>query len=121
MTEQIDASALATRLQRKTDEMRILTQVAVALSGTLDLEPLLGHILQAMDEVFGFRHSMVLLRHRTRDVVTLAASRGYPESGVGAEVPIGMGVIGVVAKRKKLLRMGGVSLQREYVQAAAPA
>src|SRR5262249_32998816 len=38
--------------------------------------------------------------------------------GIGAEVPIGSGIIGVVAKRKKLMRMGGLSLQRTYVAAA---
>jgi adenylate cyclase len=84
----------------------------------LELQALLEKILEAMDDVFRFRHSMVLLRDPIRDVLVVAASRGYTESGVGAEVPIGKGVIGVVGKRKKLMRMGGLSLQRDYVQAA---
>jgi adenylate cyclase len=112
-TQQLEA-----QLQRKTDEIAILTRVALELSGMLELGALLEKILEAMDGVFGFRHSMVLLRDPIRDVLVVAASRGYAESGVGAEVPIGKGVIGVVGKRKKLMRMGGLSLQRDYVQAA---
>jgi len=112
-TQQLEA-----QLQRKTDEIAILTRVALELSGMLDLDALLAKILEAMDEVFAFHHSMVLLRDPEREVLVVAALRGY-ESGIGAEVPIGKGVIGTVGKRKKLLRMGGLSLQRDYVQAAA--
>jgi putative methionine-R-sulfoxide reductase with GAF domain len=107
-------------LKRKTAEIGILTRVAVEIGGTLDLEPLLATILRSMDELFGFQHSMVLLCDASRDVLVVAASRGYADSGVGAEVPIGKGVIGVVAKRKKLMRLGGVTTQRGYVEAAAP-
>jgi adenylate cyclase len=93
--------------------------VAVELSGTLDLGPLLDTILVSMDEVFGFKHSMVLLSDASRAVVVVAASRGYEESGIGAEVAVGKGVIGVVAKRKKLMRMGGMAVQRAYMTAVA--
>jgi adenylate cyclase len=62
---------------------------------------------------------MVLLHEAARDRLAVAASRGYPQSGIGAEVAIGSGVIGVVAKRRKLMRMGGMGLQRDYLQAAA--
>ncbi len=106
-------------LKRKTDEIGILTRVAVQISGTLDVEPLLNTILSSMADVFGFEHSMVLLHEASRDVLIVSASRGYSDAGIGAQVPIGKGVIGVVGRRKKLMRMGGVSAQRSYIQAAA--
>lgn len=110
---------LEAQLKRRTAEIGILTRVAVEISGTLDLDPLLATILRSMDEVFGFQHSMVLLCDASRDVLVVAASRGYPESGIGAEVAFGQGVIGVVAKRKKLMRMGGMAMQRNYLEAAS--
>src|SRR5262249_33838058 len=55
-----------------------------------------------------------------RDLLVVEASRGYAEAGIGAEVPVGKGVIGVVARRRKSMRMGGVNLQRSYLEAAAP-
>jgi signal transduction histidine kinase len=68
-----------------------------------------------MDEVFGFAHSMIFLLDEARNVLAVAASRGYGESGVGAEVLVGQGVVGVVAKKKKLMRLGGIGVQRQYL------
>jgi adenylate cyclase len=113
----LDPERLKTDLERRTREVGILERIAIALSGTLDLDPLLETILSSMDEAFGFAHAMVLLHDGERDLLTVAASRGYPEAGVGATVRIGEGVVGVVAKRKKLMRMGGVAYQRRYVAA----
>ena len=110
---------LEAQLKRKTDEIDILTRVAGQLGGTLDLAPLLDIILTSMDEAFGFQHSMVLLCDPDSEVLAVAASRGYETSGVGAEVPVGTGVIGVVAKRRKLMRLGGVSAQRGYAESMA--
>jgi adenylate cyclase len=111
--------ALEAELARKSDEIATLTRLAVELSGTRDLDALLATMLASLDDVFGFDHSMVLLRDASRDVLVVAASRGYPDAGIGAEVPIGKGVIGVVGKRKKIMRMGSVTTQRDYLAAAS--
>jgi adenylate cyclase len=121
VSEESELARLRRELERKTTEIDILTRVAVEISGKLDLAPLLDTILVSMDEVFGFGHSMVLLHDAQRERLVVAASRGYAESGVGAEVEVGKGPIGVVAKRKKLLRMGGMAAQRSYMAAVASA
>lgn len=110
---------LEAQLKRKTDEIGILTRVAADLNGTLELAPLLDTILVSMDEVFGYSHSMVLLWDATREVLEVSASRGYDEAGIGAEVPLGAGVIGMVAKRRRMMHMGAVGHQRRYLQATA--
>jgi adenylate cyclase len=112
-----EAERLNRELARRNDEVAILKRVAVELGGTLELGPLLEKILASMDEVFGFSHAMVLLHDRARDLLAVSASRGYPESGVGAEVRMGEGIIGVVAKRRKLMRVGGMIQQRGYMTA----
>ena len=53
--------------------------------------------------------------------LTVVASHGYDGSGAGAMVPIGKGVIGIVAKNKKLLRMGNVGAQFRYMNSMASA
>jgi class 3 adenylate cyclase len=49
----------------------------------------------------------------------VASSYGYDGMGIGAIVPIGKGVIGIVAKNKKLLRMGNVQYQLNYIKILA--
>ncbi|MCB1304673.1 MAG: GAF domain-containing protein, partial [Leptospiraceae bacterium] len=67
---------------------------------------------------FGFRHSMILLTDAQNKDLELVASRGYEDATPGAKLPIGLGVIGVAARRKKLLRSVGVSYQLMYARQA---
>jgi class 3 adenylate cyclase len=73
-------------------------------------------VLQAMERVLGFEHSMILLPDKTADCLRLAASRGYEPSGVGAQVAFGDGVIGVVAQRRKMIRLGNIGASVAYLR-----
>lgn len=106
---------LNAKLSRKTDEVRIIQQISSELTSTLDLETVLGIVLDAMDSVLGFKHSMILLAEPSGDSLVVAASRGYPDPGIGSRVPIGQGVLGVVARRKHIMRMGNLRSQRAYL------
>lgn len=75
-------------------------------------------MLQLIESYFGFNHSMVLLLDKTGKYLDVAASNGYDETGVGARVEVGVGVIGVVAKNKKMLRMGAVNNARRFVNSS---
>ena len=48
-------------LERKTKEVEIIQQVSSEINKTLDLEVIGKSMLLAMDEYFGFQHSMILL------------------------------------------------------------
>jgi signal transduction histidine kinase len=104
-------------ISRRTQEVRIIQEISRELNATLELDELLATILQSMDETFGFRHAMILLLDEARDMLRVAASRGYDDAGIGAEVKVGQGVVGVVAKRRKLMRMGGIGAQVSYAAA----
>jgi adenylate cyclase len=106
---------LNAQLARKTDEVRIIQQISSQLTSTLDLETILDVTLTAMDTVLGFRHGMILLAGESDEVLRVAASRGYDNAGIGAEVPFGHGVFGVVAKRRRIMRMGNIQSQRAYL------
>jgi signal transduction histidine kinase len=104
-------------ISRRTQEVRIIQEISRELNATLELDELLATILQSMDETFGFRHAMILLLDEPRDVLRVAASRGYDDAGIGAEVKVGQGVVGVAAARRKLMRMGGIGAQVSYAAA----
>ena len=99
------------------NELRALSLVSSRLNRACDLDGLLKDALAALDEVFRFRHSMVLLLEEARGTLVAIASHGYGESGVGAEVPMGAGLIGTVAERRVLLRLSGIDLSLRYGRA----
>jgi adenylate cyclase len=105
-------------LARKTDEVRIIQQISFQITTSLDLQEILASILKALDTVLGFSHSMLLLLDSDGQVLRVAKSRGYEKDGIGAEVPVGTGVIGVVAKKKRMMRIGNLATGGAYVGVA---
>jgi adenylate cyclase len=105
--------SLNDKLARKTDEVRIIQQISSEISSTLELDRILAISLDAMETVLGFQHSMILLASPDERILKVAANRGY-EGGTGAEIAVGQGVLGVAARRRKVLRMGNVASQRAY-------
>lgn len=108
---------LQEQLERKQDELRILRQVSCELNATLDLDAIYGVVLRTMDELFGFRHSLILLLDEGGRTLSVAAGRGYKRPRTGARVALGTGVIGLAARHRKVLRVGNLSRQRAYAAA----
>ncbi|HSB64613.1 MAG TPA: GAF domain-containing protein [Thermoanaerobaculia bacterium] len=109
-------------------ELRALSLVSARINRARDLDGLLKDVLQAVDEVFRFRHSMVLLYEEKDRLLVTIASHGYGEGGEGAEVKLGEGLIGAVAEKRVPIRLSGVDAMlrygravRERVQAAGGA
>ncbi|MBT6827963.1 MAG: GAF domain-containing protein [Rhodospirillaceae bacterium] len=103
------------KLARKSEEVKIIQQISTEIVATLELDKILETILASMDSVLGFEHCMILLAAPGEEnKLVLTASRGYTESGVGVEVPFGQGVIGVVAKKRRMMRMGNIQTQLAY-------
>lgn len=83
------------------------------------LDCLLEAILETTENIFGFRHSMILLPSETPNRLEMIACRGYPEGGVGSEVGFGEGIIGMVAEARKPVRISGMLRQMLYADAVA--
>jgi hypothetical protein len=62
---------------------------------------------------------MILLPAAEEGVLVTIASRGYPESGVGAEVRTGEGIVGMVAEARKPIRISGLIRQMLYAYAVS--
>lgn len=94
-----------------------LQLVSQRLARATDLEGLLTSLLETLDEAFGFQHTMVLLLDETEQRLYAIASRGYGEGGIGAEVALGDGLIGTVARERCVLRVSGVGAELRYGRA----
>jgi len=104
-------------LARKSNEVRIIQQISSEITSMLDLDRILETILSAMDRILGFQHAMILLKDPSADRLRVVASRGYDHTAVGAEIAFGHGVIGVVAERKKMMRVGNIGASVSYLTA----
>jgi adenylate cyclase len=87
---------------------RALQDLASRIQCAESIEQLLDSILESIEQVFGFTHSMILLPAEEEGVLVTIASRGYPESGVGAESRFGEGITGLVAEARKPIRFSGL-------------
>ena len=104
-------------LDRKTKEFEIIKQISSQINKTLDVNLIASAMLNAMDEFFGFKYSMILLVDEKMQKLNVLATHGYEIKGIGASVKLGVGVIGIVAKKKKMMRMANLGMQRSYMKA----
>jgi len=98
-------------------ELRGLQVVSERIARAGDLESLLAAALTALDELFGFSHSMVLVPDDAGTRVVEIASRGYGAHCTGAEVRFGVGAIGAAAERRRMVRITGVGEEMRYGRA----
>jgi adenylate cyclase len=97
--------------------MRALQELGYHIQQAATLDHLLDAILETLEKIFGFRHSMILLASERPDRLELIASRGYPDGSVGSEVGYGDGIIGMVAEARKPIRISGMLRQMLYADA----
>jgi adenylate cyclase len=98
-------------------EIRGLQWVSERINRAADLESLLTVVLEALEEYFKFSHTSVLLYDDPGKRLITMASRGYGQSGIGAEVPLGEGLLGTVAAGRRLLRLTSVDGDLRYGRA----
>jgi len=79
-----------------------------------ELEELLEGVLAALQKHFDIRHGMVLMYDEHGRRLYTVASLGYVVSGIGAEIPLGTGVIGVAAQQQTPIRIMYMTSQYAY-------
>ena len=107
-------------IERHKKVVNIIHEVSSKVNSSLDLDTIFSSAFNLLDQYFEFKHIMIfLVDKKDPSQLRVAASHGYDGKGIGAVLPIGKGVVGIVAKNKKLLRMGGIQLSLTYIKAAS--
>ncbi|HEY6078919.1 MAG TPA: GAF domain-containing protein [Polyangiaceae bacterium] len=91
--------------------------VSDALACARDLGQLIDSLLEGLANHFGIEHAMVLAIDRAGGRFYALASRGYGDSGVGAEIPLGAGAVGVAAAARVPIRLAHAAADYAYVRA----
>lgn len=87
------------------------------LCGAVDLDDLLVRLLDGLGAHLGIDHAMVLMLDEAGESLFTVASSGYPTSGVGSEIALGDGVIGVAARERTPIRIGHFTADYSYGRA----
>ena len=87
----------------------------LARCGSLD--EALNAVLATLSDFMGVEHAMVLMLDSATQRLYTVASCGYPTSGVGSEVGMGQGVVGVAAREGTPVRITHMTNASLYSQA----
>jgi len=105
---------------RRYAPMTAVRQIAARVAAAGDMRTLLDDALLALEEYLDVRHSKLLLldpAKRTPARLYTVATRGYAESGVGSEIPLGAGVVGVAAEQRVPVRVMHCTSEYTYTRA----
>ena len=99
------------------NHLTALRRATGRLASCGNLERLLETALDCLGSEFGFGHVMLLMHDEGRGRLYTLASRGYPQSGIGSEIPVGAGVIGICARERIPIRIGFMTSEYGYGRA----
>jgi hypothetical protein len=99
------------------DHLDKLARCTARLAARSDLDALVNEALAALAEVYGVEHAFLMVPDEAGRTLYTIASRGFAVSGVGSEVAIGAGFIGVAAARRTAIR--STHLERDFKMSRA--
>jgi adenylate cyclase len=105
----------------KTDYLAELDSFTERLNACSALDSLLSAGLEALSSLFGCSHSFVLFPDEEGTHLYTGASHGFEPSGVGSEVPIGKGMLGVAAQRRAAVRTANITSEMTLARAVRSA
>jgi adenylate cyclase len=91
-----------------------LAELTARLSRCPDLDTIVSATVDGLAELLGYEHSSLLLLDEDRRNLYTIASHGYPTEGVGSEVAVGDGVVGMAAQRAAPIRVGNLRQMAKY-------
>ena len=114
--EQVPGRTLAPPLPRANLLAALRTSVE-ELCQCMDLDSLLCRTLDCLERHFDIHHAMILLLDAVAGRLYTVASRGYEASGIGSEIALGDGIIGVAARERTPIRIGHFAAEYSYGKA----
>ena len=93
-----------------------LAEVSGRLSRCPDLDTVVTAALRGLAEHFGYEYSLLLLLDENGSRLFTIASHGYETAGIGSEVQVGEGIIGMTAARAAPMRVGNLRAMLKYAR-----
>jgi hypothetical protein len=94
-----------------------LRRCSERLAGCRDLESLLDALLCALQVELSIQHAMLFLHDEPGQRLYLIGSRGYDVSGIGSEILLGHGIVGIAARERTPIRITHMAEEFRYGQA----
>ncbi|HCL63676.1 MAG TPA: histidine kinase [Rhizobium sp.] len=109
-------SPVKTLKPRQPEKRRLQATDSIAdrIAAEIDAGGIVDATLQGIRDRFGFEHGLFLHCYSERGQVVAIGSIGYAPSGIGAEVPIGEGLIGAAAASGKTVKVSDMSRVRRF-------
>jgi putative methionine-R-sulfoxide reductase with GAF domain len=101
--------AAATAMAPVEDPLDALDRFQRRLADAEDYEALTRRALEALEDLLGVRHSILLAADPAGERLLAVAANGYAADAAGAEVAVGDGVIGVAAARRQVVTVPNVA------------
>ncbi|MFC5605297.1 GAF domain-containing protein [Variovorax soli] len=99
------------------DMLAALRRLSERLSHCTSTDELLQASLAVLSEQLDVRHAMVLMLDPASQRLYTVASCGYAQSGIGSEIEMGHGVIGVCARERTPVRISHMTHAASYTHA----
>jgi hypothetical protein len=93
-----------------------LAELSTRFGRCPDLDTLVEGALAGVAELFGYDHSLLLLLDEDGTRLFTIASHGYATQGIGSEVRVGEGIIGMAAARSEPMRVGNLGQMLAYAR-----
>lgn len=94
-----------------------LRQACDRLASCNDLEGLLQTLLDTLQHDLAIHHAMVMMWDSAAERLYTVASLGYTQSGIGSEIVLGDGIIGVAAQQRTPIRIPHMTSEYGYRRA----
>ncbi len=91
-----------------------IAELSLRLGRCPDLATLVRTAVDGLADLFGYEHSLLLLLDEAGERLYTIASHGYDTEGVGSEVALGDGVIGLAGQTGAPVTLGNVAQAAKY-------
>ena len=91
-----------------------LAELSAHLGRCPDLDTLVGAAVDGLRDLLGYEHVILLLLDEDGRRLYTIAFCGYDEDGIGSEVALGEGIVGMAAARCTPMRAGNLGQMRKY-------
>jgi len=115
--ESVEGERLAPIAHPRPSLLAGVRRVTERVAGCCATDELLQTVLAALNDHLGVRHAMVLMLDTTTQRLYTVASCGYATSGIGSEIEMGHGVIGVAARERTPVRISHMTNAASYSHA----